>query len=169
VNYGIPAVGVVIDALVDLVRDKAFELGMPALRLALTHTPVGGRTRKELDPYIAGDDPVTKRPLMREIEDYLTRPLNEEEKKTGLVKREKKRFIGPDTAENIQRYFDDRFWTDQLPIIMPNEERVAEMLKATRHRPDEIVGQMRVTGTREAWQFTVETVAINAVMAGAKP
>jgi len=169
VNYGIPAVGVAIDALVDLVRDKAFELGMPALRLALTHTPVGGKTRKELDAYIAGDDPVTKQPFMQEIVDYLTRPLNEEEKKTGIFKREKKRFIGPDTAENIQRYLDDRFQTDQLPIIMPTEERVAAMLKGTKHRPDEVVGKMRVTGTREAWEFTVETVAINAVMAGAKP
>ena len=28
---------------------------------------------------------------------------------------------------------------------------------------------MRVTGVREAWEYTVETVAINAVMAGAKP
>ena len=106
---------------------------------------------------------------MQEIVDYLTRPLNGEEKKTGLVKREKKRFIGPDTAEHIQWYFDERFWTDQLPIIMPTEQRVAAMLKGTKHRPDEIVGQMRVTGTREAWQYTVETVAINAVMAGAKP
>src|SRR5262249_41388186 len=30
------------------------------------------------------------------------------------------------------------------------------------------VGSMRVTGEREAWEYTVETVAINAVMAGAK-
>ena len=43
------------------------------------------------------------------------------------------------------------------------------MLKATKHKPDEIVGKMRVTGEREAWEYTVETVAINAVMAGAKP
>jgi hypothetical protein len=142
---------------------------MPALRLAFTHTPVGGKTRKELDAYIAGEDPVTKQPFMQEIAGYLTRPLNEEEKKTGIVKREKKRFIGPDTADNIQKYFDQRFWTDQLPIIMPTEERVAAMLKATKHRPDEIVGEMRVTGEREAWQYTVETVAINAVMAGARP
>ena len=142
---------------------------MPALRLAFTPTPVGGKTRKELDLYIAGNDPVTKRPFMEEIEDYLTRPLSEEENKTGVVEREKKRFIGPDTADNIQRYFDQRFWTDQLPIIMPTEERVAAMLKATHHKPDEIVGEMRVTGEREAWQYTVETVAINAVMAGAKP
>jgi hypothetical protein len=154
---------------VDLVHDKAFEEGMPALRLAFTHTPVGGKTRKELDAYIAGEDPVTKQPFMQEIVGYLTQPLNDEEKKTGTVKREKKRFIGPDAAENIQKYFDQRFWTDQLPIIMPTEERVAAMLKATKHRPDEIVGEMRVTGEREAWQYTVETVAINAVMAGARP
>jgi hypothetical protein len=160
---------VIIDALVDLVHDKAYEEGMPALRLVFTHTPVGGKTRKELDAYIAGEDPVSKRPFMEEIKDDLTRPLNDEEKKTGTVTREKKRFIGPDTTENIQKYFDERFWTDQLPIVMPTEERVAAMLKATKHRPDEIVGEMRVTGEREAWRYTVETVAINAVMAGAKP
>ncbi len=159
----------IIDALVDLVHDKAYEEGMPALRLAFTHTPVGGKTRKELDEYIAGQDPVTRRPFMQEIVSYLTQPLHDEEKQTGTVKREKKRLIGPDTADNIQKYFDQRFWTDQLPIIMPTEERVAAMLKATRHKPDEIVGEMRVTGEREAWQYTVETVAINAVMAGAKP
>ncbi len=43
------------------------------------------------------------------------------------------------------------------------------MLKNTKHKPDEIIGKMRVTGEREAWEYTVETVAINAVMAGAKP
>ena len=159
----------IVDALRDLVHDKAYEDGMPALRLAFTPTPVGGKTPKELAEYIRGKDPVTKKPLMEEILGYLTRPLNDEERRTGLIQREKKRFIGPDTAENIQKYFDDRFWSDQLPIIMPTEERVAAMLGATRHKPDEIVGSMRVTGEREAWQYTVETVAINAVMAGARP
>ena len=142
---------------------------MPHLRLAFTPTPVGGKTQKELDAYIAGNDPVTKKPIMPEMIAYLTRPLNADEKKTGVVKREKKRFIGPDTAENIQTYFDDRFWTDQLPIIMPTQERVDAMLKGTSHKPDEVIGKMRVTGKREAWQYTVEQVAINAVMAGATP
>ena len=168
-KYGIPAVGVIVDALKDLVRDKAFEDGMPALRLAFTPTPVGGKTPAELAAYIAGHDPVSKQPLMQEIAGHLTRPLNEEERKTGLVERPKKRLIGPDTAENLQRHFDDRFWSDQLPIVMPTEARVAAMLKRTTHKPGEIVGRMRVTGEREAWEYSVETVAINAVMAGAKP
>jgi hypothetical protein len=168
-TYGVPAVGVIVDALEDLVRDKAVEDGMPALRLAFTPTPVGGKTPAELAEYIAGHDPVTGQPLMAEIAGHLTRPLNDEERKTGLFTRTKKRLIGPDTAENLQQYFDDRFWSDQLPIVLPTEERVAGMLRHTSHAPDEIVGRMRVTGEREAWQYTVETVAINAVMAGAKP
>ena len=43
------------------------------------------------------------------------------------------------------------------------------MLAGTSHAPDEIVGQMRPTGFRELWDFTVEKVAVNAVMAGADP
>jgi hypothetical protein len=160
---------VIVDALESLVRDKALEDGMPALRLAFTPTPVGGKTPAELAEYVAGKDPVSGEPLMAEIVGHLTRPLNDEEQKTGAIERPKRRFIGPDTAANLQLYFDDRFWSDQLPIIMPTEERVAAMLAATSHKPDEIIGRMRVTGEREAWEYTVETVAINAVMAGARP
>ena len=43
------------------------------------------------------------------------------------------------------------------------------MLAGTRHAPDEVIGRMRPTSTRESWQYTVEKVAVNAVMAGAKP
>jgi hypothetical protein len=32
-----------------------------------------------------------------------------------------------------------------------------------------VVGRMRPTSTREAWEYTVEKVAVNAVMAGARP
>jgi hypothetical protein len=142
---------------------------MPALRLAFTYTPVGGKTPAELAEYIAGKDPLSGQPLMAEIIGHLTRPLNDEEKVTGLYQRTKKRLIGPDTAANIQEYFDERFWSDQLPIIMPTEERVAAMLAHTAHDRNKVIGKMRVTGTREAWEYTVETVAINAVMAGAKP
>lgn len=142
---------------------------MPALRLAFTYTPVGGKTPAELAKYITGIDPLSGQPLMQEIIGHLTRPLVDEEKVTGLYQRTKTRLIGPDTAENIQRYFDDRFWTDQLPIVMPTAERVEKMLAATSHDRNEVLGKMRVTNTREAWEYTVETAAINAVMAGARP
>jgi len=43
------------------------------------------------------------------------------------------------------------------------------MLEGTSHAPDEVVGELKPTDYREPWQFTVEKVAVNAVMAGARP
>jgi hypothetical protein len=54
-------------------------------------------------------------------------------------------------------------------VIFPTEEKVAEMLKGTSHKPDEIVGKMPEIGPYESLEYTVEQVAVNAVMAGAKP
>ena len=141
---------------------------MPHLRLAFTPTPVGGKTPKELWDYTNGHDPVTKQPLMEEIVGHLTRPLNDKEKKTGLMEQPKQRLLGPFTQEEMQVYFDDRFWSDNLPIIAPTEKRVAEMLAATSHAPNEKLGTFSA-GSAATWGYTVETAAINAVMAGASP
>ena len=43
------------------------------------------------------------------------------------------------------------------------------MLAGTSRGRDEVVGRMRPTQYREAWEYTVEKVAVNAVMAGARP
>jgi hypothetical protein len=43
------------------------------------------------------------------------------------------------------------------------------MLAGTSCRADKVVGRLRPTVYREFWEFTVEKVAVNAVMAGAKP
>jgi hypothetical protein len=79
------------------------------------------------------------------------------------------RLLDPDTEDNLQRLFLENNWTDKLPIVLPTEKRVAEMLAHTSRAPDEIVGQMQATEFRVAWQYTVEKVAVNAVMAGARP
>src|SRR5437868_14079984 len=42
------------------------------------------------------------------------------------------------------------------------------MLAHTSHKPDEIDGHMRPTHFREYWEYTVEKVAVNAAMAGAR-
>jgi hypothetical protein len=56
-------------------------------------------------------------------------------------------------------------WTDGLPIVPPTEAALAAMLTGTSRRPDEIVSE---TFRPEGRRVTVEMVAINAVMAGAK-
>src|SRR5436190_21891626 len=79
------------------------------------------------------------------------------------------RQLDPDTEANLPRQFLTNEWTVGLPIALPTEKRVAAMLAATSHKPDEIVGRMQPTEFRVAWEYTVEKVAVNAVMAGAKP
>ena len=79
------------------------------------------------------------------------------------------RLLEPDTEDNLHQLFLDNNWTDKLPIVLPTEERVAAMLAGTRRRPGDVVGRMRSTHFREYWEFTVEKVAVNAVMAGARP
>jgi len=99
----------------------------------------------------------------------LTVPLTEEEKYAGTPPEmeAESRLIGPDTEDNLQRLFKDRDWTDYNPIILPTEERVAEMLKGTSHNPNEVIKTVTWPGGNR--ELTVEKAAVCAVMAGAKP
>ncbi|MGD1211771.1 MAG: UGSC family (seleno)protein [Candidatus Acidiferrales bacterium] len=142
--------------------------GMPHERITFTPHPVWGKTADELRAYVEGPDPVTGKPMMKEIVDALTQPLTAEESKTGTIAPS----VGPtsfsDTADNLQDYYLDNGMTDYLPIILPTEEKVAAMLKGTSHDPEEMCGQM-AGGAYPPWSYTVKKVAVNAVMAGCKP
>jgi hypothetical protein len=140
------------------------------LRFSFPPYPVVGRSRAMLRKYVEGNDPSTGKPLMQEVVDALTRPLTEQEKHPLRVqKAERPRLLRTDTEENLQRLFLENGWTDGLPIVLPTEERVAEMLTGTSHPADEVVGQMTITHLQEKLEYTVEKVAVNAVMAGARP
>lgn len=169
IAYGIPTASVHTDAFVDAVRQTAFSRGMPFQRLVWVPQPVMGKSPAELRAYVDGVDPVTGRPVMSEVVEALTKPLSAEETGAYDFGRATPRFVEPDTEEKLRRTFMDNHWTDYLPIVLPTEERVEEMLAGTSHRPDEIVGRLRPTGNREYWTYTVEKVAVNAVMAGARP
>lgn len=166
---GVPSVAVHTDAFARLARATALANGMPRARQAFVPQPVVGRTPAELRAYIEGDDPVSRRPFMREVLEGLSRPLDEEDLKGLSFERSTPRLLEPDTEENLHRLFIENHWTDYLPIVLPTEERVAAMLSATSRAPDEIVGRLRPASFREFWEFTVEKVAVNAVMAGARP
>ncbi|MBZ5501709.1 MAG: hypothetical protein LAN59_05610 [Acidobacteriia bacterium] len=140
------------------------------LRFSFPPYPVVGVSRATLRKYVEGNDPSTGKPLMQEVIDALTQPLTEQEKRPVRIQRaERPRLLKTDTEENLQRLFLENGWTDGLPIVLPTEARVAEMLTGTSHPADEVVGQMTVTTLQEKLEYTVEKVAINAVMAGARP
>ena len=59
----------------------------------------------------------------------------------------------------------ERGWTDGLPVVPPTDDRILRMLTGTDRAPDEVIGIM----PPNMKECTVEKVAINAVMAGARP
>ncbi len=168
-EYSVPTASIQTESFKDVVQQVAYAKGMPHQRFVFVPQPVMGKSPAELRAYIDGNDSVTGRPVMTEVIDALTQPLNEADTQKVSFDRSTPRFVKPDTVENLHRLFLENQWTDTLPIVLPTEERVAQMLAGTSHRPDEVVGQMRPTSTWEAWEYTVEKVAINAVMAGASP
>lgn len=167
-DYGVPAVAVHADVFSQLVRSVVEVNGMPKARRAFVPTPVTNRTPDQLRGYIEGEDPTSGRPFMGEVIESLTRKLTREDLRGVGIDRSTPRYVEA-TDDDFHRLFRESGWTDYLPIVLPTEERVDQMLAGTSRGRDEVVGKMRATGHREWWSYTVEKVAVNAVMAGAEP
>ena len=164
-----PTAPIVTARFADYVQRDGRSHGMN-LRWAFPPYPVGFIPKEILRGYVDGKDPVSGAPLMDEVIFALTQPLTDAEKNFKPVKRPVwPRLLEPDTEENQHRLFLESGWTDGLPIILPTEERVAEMLTGTDRKPDEHVGMMSVTTHEERLKYTVEKCAVIAVMAGARP
>ena len=129
---------------VNVVKFKDYELqysnGMP-IRYVAFPFPVAGQPKSVHKSYVEGKDLLSGKPMMQAIIDALTKPLTDEEKKSGMPPgaAPEPRLLKPDTETNLQRLFKEKEWTDFNPIILPTEERVAAMLKGTSHKPDEVV------------------------------
>mgnify|MGYP005852304207 CR=1 FL=1 len=171
-QYKIPTVGSAASNIIKYALGHDFEYmnGSP-IRYISFPFPVAGQPQSVHHKYVfEGKDIVSGKPMMRAFIDALTLPLTDREKYKGPPPEPspaESRFLGPDTEENLQRLFIDRDWTDYLPIVLPTEERVADMLKGTSRRPEEIIKVLDWPGGKR--EVTVERVAICAVMSGAKP
>ncbi|MEP7111732.1 MAG: hypothetical protein ABI862_00565 [Ilumatobacteraceae bacterium] len=97
----------------------------------------------------------------------LTNPARADEQVTGWRHPAPRARIA---ARGSLAEINDRFlangWTDGLPIVPPTQADVAAMLRGTSRTSDTIVSE---TFRPEGRRVTVEMVAINAVMAGARP
>jgi hypothetical protein len=74
-------------------------------------------------------------------------------------------FVFPGSYEEIDAHYQERAWTDGLPIVPPTEALVGEFLRWTDRDPRDVVG---VLPPRQG-EATVERIAVNAVMAGCRP
>jgi hypothetical protein len=155
---------------VELASTTARKKGVPGLRISYTPHPITDRPADICRKFLEGKSPHSGNLLLDDIINAISKPLSAQDKKTGFLARDPRpRLLPPDTEDRLQQFFMENNFTDGGPVILPTEKRVVAMLKATSHAPDEIVGTMRPSPPHEAWEYTVEMVAINAVMAGAKP
>jgi hypothetical protein len=69
------------------------------------------------------------------------------------------------TVQEFNNYAMEYKFGDGLPLVLPTQALVDEMLAGTTRDKDEVLGLMKMRGGI----ITVEKIAINAVMAGAKP
>jgi hypothetical protein len=166
---GVPSVAIHTHVFARIARSVALVNGMPTARQAFVPQPVVDRSPADLRRYIEGTDPVSNRPFMQEIIEGLSSPLTVDDLTGISFERATPRLLDAETEENLHEHFMANNWTDFLPIVLPTEDRVARMLAGTSHAADEVVGRLRPTAYREFWEFTVEKVAVNAVMAGARP
>jgi hypothetical protein len=74
-------------------------------------------------------------------------------------------FVFPGPWAAIDAHYQERGWTDGLPIVPPTEAAVRACLRWTDRDPGEVVG---VLPPRQG-EATVERIAVNAVMAGCRP
>ena len=169
-DYQIPTVGAATSNIVEYAIGYNFLYtnGMP-IRFVGFPFPVAGQPKSVHRQYIEGNDMVSGKPMMTAIIDAFTQPLTEKEQYSGPSPEaaQEPRLLKPDTADNLQRLFKEKDWTDYNPIILPTEERVTEMLTGTSRKPDEVIKDLTWPGGKR--QFTVEKAAICAVMAGARP
>jgi hypothetical protein len=138
--------------------------GAPDAAHVFIPSPIVGKSSEELLAYISGDSPISGRPVMEEVIAGLTiaRDQGDTRDESGS------RLLDPAPEDELHELFLERGLTDQLPIVLPTEERVAAMLAGTSRSPDEIVSRIVRRGAK-TWESTVEKVAVNAVMAGARP
>jgi len=162
-ELGIPGVLAVARGFEDDANCAADVNGMPVLRMVVVPGYIWGRQPRD-----------AKKPLAEasfdELVGALLRPLSVEEMKPD--QKEGKSESIEVIAESYESAFEDfnqlflnNRWGDGLPLVPPTPERVKWMLSGTTRSPDEIIGKV-APGKGIA---TVEKIAINAVMAGARP
>jgi hypothetical protein len=151
---GVPGVHIACEDMKHVADWKAGATGVP-IRIIPTPCPKDRITDKQMTGIV--DATI----------DALTRDLTKEERRNDIIKPDpagQVAIVG--TLAEIEDHFYKQHWTDGLPIIPPTKEAVAEMLKGTSHSRNEVIAP---NWGCEGWGATVEAVAINAVMAGAKP
>lgn len=165
-KLGRPGASVVTDNFLEYGRSAAAENGMPGLRVVPMPTEQYFNARSTVEamrPIVAA--------TIESIVSALTRPLSAEESRPKPIAREtgeRIRISGNSYTTALEAFnqaFLDRRWSDGLPVVPPTPEAVEWMLTGTSRSPGEILGNVPIRNGIA----TIEKIAVNSVMAGARP
>ena len=152
---GIPSASLVCDGFIGQAAAVSPGLGIAGLPIARLVGHVDGQSRDEL---LAGIQSVTSEDVVRCLTE---RPKDDDE--TSEFGAEE--IVARGSFEAVNRVFEERQWSDGLPIVPPTPERVAAFLAETDDEPDRVIGVLQPSGAAA----TTRNVAINGVMANCRP
>ena len=148
-----PAVVLGTDAFLSLARAAAVKYGLPHLAVALVPHPLGG-----IDPTLVRAKAET---VVGQVLDALTRdPIAP---RAAAVAGGARGVDAPDDLDAFQAWAMDARWSDGLPVLPPTPERVARVLGARDG------ARLVATLAPLEGRATLESIAINAALAGAGP
>jgi hypothetical protein len=163
---GIPGVHICVEAMGTQATFSALAHGLPAMRIVEIPTLKWLNAANVPENYS-----VVAEVVLDDIIHALTDPLTEEEKNPPPFEYDysNRCFEGADyneAFEKFQKYFMENDLTDGVAIAPPTPEAVKAMLAGTTRKPDEVIEGIMQPGRGIV---TIEKIAINAVMAGARP
>jgi hypothetical protein len=157
---GIPSVVVAGPAFKKQAEVTAYDQGVPSLRVAVYPGPFDLHSDSALRENAV-------KSVVPQVTEALTTPLPESASAHEASRKEQKsrEIVFTGTIDEVNRYFSDYQWSDGMAIIPPTVERVEQFLKYTDHAPHEEIAVLPLAHLRA----TPWNIAVNAVMAGARP
>jgi hypothetical protein len=158
---GIPTVFFTAKTFVHDAQRSAASFGLGGLPIAVLPLPVTNQRPEDIHAMVDG--------AIEQVIAGLTRPLEPVVESHDLpVADERLTYGGEDLLaawDAMQADFLTRGWSDGFPLVAPTRRAVDAMLAGTRRAPDEVIATLE-PGFGLA---TVLKLAVNAVMAGARP
>jgi hypothetical protein len=165
-KLGKPGVFVVTDNFGHDAHSAAEDNGMPPLRIITVPADSyykNRSTKEDVRPVAAETVDALIREVTRPLTDEERNPKSKEIRVTGSLNVTAEDY--ETAAEKFNEVYLENHWGDGLPMVPPTLQRVQWMLTGTDRSPQEVIGSV----TPKNGTATVEKIAINAVMAGAKP
>jgi hypothetical protein len=156
---GVPTASLVCEGFIAQARAVSPGLGFAILPVATLPGHVDGQSAEELKQNVLG---VT----LGEVLSCLTAAGDGAQIAAALAPDYRPwDIVATGSFAKINETFQQRAWSDGLPIVPPTRATVSEFLDMTPDAPDRLIGVIQPSGSA----MTVHNVAVNGVMAGCRP